>query len=137
MADDSLSFINNPDIIFPSQYFDQDAQNIDAILEINDEHTLEPRPKKPMPMKIIKNKVLSKKKTKPSSLSSSFVIRNERENGKHLIKIIMRTIDNSCEQSKPDVSVQYIVKDNFDDIRDSTERLINKIVNKLSDSSAY
>lgn len=136
MADNTFSFLKEGDMMFPSQYYAQDAQNLDAIFDINHEKPLELKEEKLMSKKN-KNSHLTKKPKSLSSASSSFVIRNEREKGKHLIKIMVHSLQNNCVQSEPSVSVQYLVKDSYDDILNSTERLINKIVNKISDSNIF
>lgn len=85
-----------------------------------------------------KKRKLSKRKTITQSTSSSYVIRRQHEKGRRLIKICVYDLNSNgdtmdIDESEPNISVQYIVKDNYDNVMDSTETLINRIVTKIGE----
>lgn len=81
----------------------------------------------------MENKVI---KRNVSGHRPSFVINNEPNPGKKLIKIEIIDISSSSDQNPVNeenvlLSAQYVVKDGYDEIVDSTESVINKISKKL------
>lgn len=70
--------------------------------------------------------------------NSSYIIRKEPGKAHHLINISIHDMsDNasgrSCnEHDSTRVSVQYLVRNNYDEIMDETEHLIEKIVKKIN-----
>lgn len=72
--------------------------------------------------------------------STSYVIRKEPGKAHHLIKISICDLSDNNLMSRVDrsdsdcacVNVQYLVKDNYDEIMDESEYLVGKIVKKLS-----
>lgn len=65
----------------------------------------------------------------------NYIIRKESEKGRKLIKIDMFdfTSENSDKNSMHKISVQYVVKGNYDEIEDTAKSLINKIVKKINE----
>lgn len=126
------------------------AQDLDAILEREEENRLKAlREQKNnetlennTSLKTIKKKnKLSLKKKLPKidhvispAPDSSFVIRKNKAKGSHIIKIEILEIDSKEQENsaKTNLSVQYIVSDNYDNMMDATEDLINRIIQKLS-----
>lgn len=88
----------------------------------------------------INKKVMKKYPTQ----SSSYVIRKETGIPHHLIKILIYDLTRCVKDNKQnceidydvgdsaDVNIQYLVKDDYDDILDETEHLVGKVVKKLS-----
>lgn len=83
-----------------------------------------------------------KKKIRSNSLkNTSFIMRKETGNVRHLIKIIIHNLDGcnideiNTESGNAAVNVQYLVTSAYDDIMDETEHLVSKVVKKLSKSS--
>lgn len=75
-----------------------------------------------------------KRKAKEAGLSSH-VIRKVTK-GKRLIKISISDIEQSNIGANC-VTVQYVVQDDYDDLLNATEGLVEKIVKKLSEVSSY
>lgn len=75
-----------------------------------------------------------KKKTQEMGLNSH-VIRKVTK-GKRLIKICISDIEESKLESNG-VTVQYVVQDDFDELLNATEGLVEKIVKKLSAVTNY
>lgn len=81
---------------------------------------------------------------KSHTLPSSYVIRKETGKPHHLIKIQIYDLTRCVKDTKQnceidndvvdsaDVSIQYLVNDDYDDILDETEHLVGKIVKKIS-----
>lgn len=95
--------------------------------------------KPPQKSKNHKKKKVSFKKTTCCNMAStsSFVIRKDQKKGHHVIKIEVYEINNQSNNNtsgSASVNVQYVVKDNYDNIMDATNCLISRIVKKLSDS---
>lgn len=76
------------------------------------------------------SKKTGNRKNKPfDSALNSFIIKKIKK-GRRVIKISISNleVDNECQE----VAVQYIVEDNFDDMLNATEVLVDKIVKRLS-----
>lgn len=64
----------------------------------------------------------------------NYVIRQEREKGRKLIKINVYDFEGDINDSDcPEISVQYVVYNNYDEIADATKSLITKILKKIDD----
>lgn len=72
-----------------------------------------------------------------SSSSASYIVRRDRSGarGRYLIKINIHELteceDDCGDSDDASVSVQYIVREPFDEIMDATQGLVRKICNKL------
>lgn len=77
-----------------------------------------------------------KSKSKDNGLNSHVI--KKVMNGKSIIKISVSDIDPMAESNAITVqSVQYIVENEYDDLLNATERLMEKIVKKLSEDISY
>lgn len=124
------------------------AQNLDEYLEKEEQKRMKAVEQKHNEavennnnLKMIKKKNTSLKRKLPQlgtviSPDSSFVIRKNKGNAHHIIKIEILEIDNEDlgNSAKTNISVQYVVSENYDNMMDATENLINKIIKKLSGS---
>lgn len=143
----SITFEDDTNPITNPFYY---AQNMDAVYELEyqklqnqlQEEQLKNIEANKHEKEAVENKKkksrLSLKKTicKPASTSSctSYVVRKESGKAHHLIKISIEDTGTLCgiNSDIKNVSVQYLVKDNYDDIMEDTERLISKVVKKIS-----
>lgn len=141
----NTNYEDDPDPITNPFYY---AQNMDAFYESEMQKIQQEMKKdvinnqiKELPEKGVKKSKLSLKKTicKPTASTSactSYVIRKETGKAHHVIKICIENFSDvisfDSNLNKTDISVQYLVKEHYDEIKNDTERLINKIVNKLS-----
>lgn len=147
-----INFEDDPDPITNPYYY---AQNMDAfydaeIKKIQNEMKEDQMKKdndvikqsKELPEKGKPKSKLSLKRTicKPtastSAASTSYVIRSETEKAKHLIKISIEDLSDfllpNSSLIKKEICVQYLVKEHYDEIKNDADRLISKIVKKLS-----
>lgn len=146
----SITFDDDPDPITNPFYY---AQNMDAFYdaelqkmqkEVQEEQMKKNlelnKPPKESSEKHKKRKLSLKKSIcKPSTSASeftSYVVRQETAKAHHLIKISIEDLTNAnfyeTNLEKVNVSVQYIVKDSYDEIMSDTQKLISKVVKELS-----
>lgn len=88
----------------------------------------------------------TKKRKLSSDSSSSYIIRRNGSRGRYLIKLnVFDVKDKDCENvrdvindnNNACVSVQYVVRENYDEVMDITETLIKKISNNLNDADMF
>lgn len=81
-------------------------------------------------------KTICKPATSTSTACTSYIIRKETRKAHRLIKICIEDIADTdlytTNIKNANISVQYLVKDSYDEIFKDTEKLIGKIVKNLS-----
>lgn len=121
--------IEDPDPVTNPFYYAQDRDSWD--MEVAAKASEESRREK------AEERKLKKKKSK-SFKNSSFVMRKEQGQVRHLIKVMIYDSDGcnmeeiDTKTSNASVNVQYLVTSDYDDIMSETEHLVAKIVKKLS-----
>lgn len=149
-----INFEDDPDPITNPFYY---AQNMDAYYEAEIQKIQNEMKEKEEQLKNVKDVIkeskelpekrkhkskLSLKKTifKPtastSAASTSYIIRSETGKARHLIKISIEDLTDfnvsSSDPIKKEICVQYLVKEHYDEIKNEADRLVSKIVQKLS-----
>lgn len=126
------NLIESSDPVLNPFYYAQDRESWD--LEVATKAYEESR------QQATEKKKLKKKKKKncKSFKNTSFIMRKEPGHVRKIIKIIVYDVNGRQMEeidSDPDsasVNVQYLVRNDFDEIMSETEFLVNKIVKKLS-----
>lgn len=133
------------DDVIKSFYFTQElaGNNIEqSEFQENQQNKVKDTRERPIKVKNKKPKLTSKITLSKllDAPSTSYVIRKEPGKAHHLIKISICDLSDNNLISRVDcsesgcacVNVQYLVKDNYDEIMNEAEYLVGKIVTKLS-----